>query len=283
MPNQNLLDAACELLPLDIELTLFLKSHDLQMAWFTSLAVKKSEKDAMLYKELIVVMQQHPDLIKDIQARLEVKKAKMPQTSVEVAETTTTKSSDILMPSASSADAFYTLANVATVRKMSPNSEESAESIVSEMLKFNLSEDEDSEKFCSNGESPNLPLYKRRALVMSGSSDDSSLSKMSFSDCNSDSRNDFFDFGAASSDRSRSSTMPSTDLSAIWNNPGTSNRTYANVLRQPNDLKKSNDVSDPLLKLRQQGTRGSQELSFDSENLTKNNYQPFSSAFGSKW
>merc|ERR1712001_159654 len=69
-------------------------------------------------------------------------------------------------------------------------------------------------------------------------------------------------------DRGRSNTLPSSSLSSIWsqqqsppiNNASSPNsRTYANVLRQHDD---------PLMKIRQLGTKGSQDLSESSSETT---------------
>ena len=90
-------------------------------------------------------------------------------------------------------------------------------------------------------------------------------------------------FLVSTQDRGRSNTLPSSSLSSIWsqqqsppiNNASSPNsRTYANVLRQHDD---------PLMKIRQLGTKGSQDLSESSSETTSDGVnQPFS-PFGAKW
>jgi len=77
----------------------------------------------------------------------------------------------------------------------------------------------------------------------------------------------------------RSNTLPSSSLSSIWSqtpasNSSQSNRTYANVLRQHDD---------PLMKIRQLGTKGSQELSEGSSETTSDGVQQPFSPFGARW
>ena len=77
----------------------------------------------------------------------------------------------------------------------------------------------------------------------------------------------------------RSNTLPSSSLSSIWSqtpasNSSQSNRTYANVLRQHDD---------PLMKIRQLGTKGSQELSESSSETTSDGVQQPFSPFGARW
>ena len=82
-------------------------------------------------------------------------------------------------------------------------------------------------------------------------------------------------------DRGRSNTLPSSSLSSIWsqqspptNASSPNSRTYANVLRRQDD---------PLMKIRQLGTKGSQDLSESSSETTSDGVnQPFS-PFGAKW
>ena len=78
----------------------------------------------------------------------------------------------------------------------------------------------------------------------------------------------------------RSNTLPASSLSSIWSqspptsNSSQSNRTYANVLRQHDD---------PLMKIRQIGTKGSQDLSESSSETPSDGVHQAFSPFGTKW
>ena len=103
------------------------------MAWFTQLSVTKGEDAARDFKNLIVSLQASPELLSSIENQLKLKKmaksgrqAPIPNTKpvttqppgshkswLDEPQRPFLSSSSILMPSATSADAFYTLANAA--------------------------------------------------------------------------------------------------------------------------------------------------------------------------
>jgi len=222
--------------------------------------------------------------------------------------------SSVLMPSATSADAFYTLANAAvrqhhiqhTVDEEEELSTElrdlSQDPIMNEVLSKNGGSSPSGDSWGSMGSvlgsksQESIPLYKRRAGAGGGGPNDmmmmaSSISPISFPD-NSEHASHRFDMSmlnvidegmVSTQDRGRSNTLPSSSLSSIWsqqqsppiNNASSPNsRTYANVLRQHDD---------PLMKIRQLGTKGSQDLSESSSETTSDGVnQPFS-PFGAKW
>merc|ERR1719273_719584 len=124
-PKRTLMESALDVLPHDIDLTLFLQSPQMQMAWYTQLSVTKGEKEATLFKEVIVSMQQNSELLEDMKQQLLMKKSCSASVAINVAWTEakpeqqqqpSASISSILMPSASSADTFYTLANAAANR-----------------------------------------------------------------------------------------------------------------------------------------------------------------------
>ena len=116
-----------------MDLKPFLASPQMQMAWFTQLSVTKGEDAARDFKNLIVSLQQSSELLTSIENQLKLKKMaksgrQIPITNTKPVTTQPPAShkswldesqrpylspSSILMPSATSADAFYTLANAA--------------------------------------------------------------------------------------------------------------------------------------------------------------------------
>jgi hypothetical protein len=335
--RKNVIESAVDVLPHDIELDTFLQSPQLQMAWFTTLTLQKGDQDAKLFKELIVSMQQSSELMESIQnqvrakrmATLEQEKLKKSPAAAAaaVSVTASVKSqswleepprpyplppSSVLMPSATSADAFYTLANAAVrqhhIQQHTVDEEEelstelrdlSQDPIMNEVLSKNGGSSPSGDSWGSMGSvlgsksQESIPLYKRRAGAGGGPTDmmmASSISPISFPD-NSEhvSREHRFDMsmlnvideGMVTQDRGRSNTLPSSSLSSIWsqqspptNASSPNSRTYANVLRRQDD---------PLMKIRQLGTKGSQDLSESSSETTSDGVnQPFS-PFGAKW
>ena len=312
-----LIEAAIDLLPTNSNFDSFLESVELQMSWFVLLKQSKGEKEANLFKEAIVVMQQHPEILKEIKQRLQMKKAqsatKKTQPIANPAQfpsplsndyRNSPTSSNILMPSASSADPFYTFANAATRQQLQNNADDILKDIgasfspkehVTKEVWNDTSSNSDggwgsmnsmlhheSTESLAPSNSPSVPLYKRKA----GSSNMQPNAENSFH------------FGELSNSRvdpqpwfelaTRSSTMPSSSLSTIWSNNRQTNqlqqqnnggnRTYANVLRQQDD----GGPTDPLEKIRQIGTRGSQEL-FESSTSPNSTFQQPFSPFNGKW
>lgn len=289
--RKTYMELAVEVLPSDTDLDAFLQSPQLQMAWYTNLMHTQDEKQAILFKEVVVSMQQSPELLQDIK-ELVKSRSKMSQKSWSQTKRNSgpaeavlmpSSASSILMPSASSADTFYTLANAAAKHQEAKTKtdyddltkELTDNPIVSELLRNSDNESDDMNSMASS-KSPSNPLYKRKASESQP----------------------FFDFPDSSylmdppqpwssELGTRSNTMPSSSLSSMWpssslnraaNNasPSVSSRTYANVLRQ-------NEQSDPLMKIRHIGTRGSQEL-YDSSSTSPNpsSQSPFS-PFNGKW
>ena len=68
------METALDVLPTDSDLTTFLQSPQLQMAWYTQLNLTSGEKEATLFKEVIVSMQQSPELLQYTKEQLEIKK-----------------------------------------------------------------------------------------------------------------------------------------------------------------------------------------------------------------
>ena len=57
LPNncsRTLIDSAVDVLPGDIDLTTFLLSPQMQMAWYTQLTMTASEKEATLFKKVMI-------------------------------------------------------------------------------------------------------------------------------------------------------------------------------------------------------------------------------------
>ena len=336
------MESALDVLPTDSDLTTFLQSPQLQMAWYTQLTLTSGEKEATLFKEVIVSMQQSPELLQYTKEQLEIKKQRLKSsgsagsargavggrsqaaatqnikhTAGGVASETSPYSSppsssnshlnNVLMPSASSADTFYTLANAAarqhgqSTAKKDKAVAADPDPVVNEVWKSpdasatspNLSEGAwgsmTSMDTASNS-SPSIPLYKRRA----GLGGETTVAHEDVDDCNDDDDGFFshlLEPQPWSELATRSSTLPSSSLSSIWSHghktatalpSATSpiNRTYANVLRHQTE---EGSLHDPLFKIRQIGTRGSQEL-FESASTSPNTpfQQPFSPLNG-KW
>merc|ERR1719189_2187172 len=82
-PNQcpgaqrTLMESALDVLPTDSDLDTFLQSPQLQMAWYMQLTVTQGEKEATLFKEVIVSMQQSPELLQYTKEQLEIKKQRL--------------------------------------------------------------------------------------------------------------------------------------------------------------------------------------------------------------
>merc|ERR1712029_1144138 len=63
---EHKLEPALDVLPTDIELTVFLKSPQLQHAWLLKLQ-NEGEDKAKIFKEVIIFMQSNPDQIPEIE------------------------------------------------------------------------------------------------------------------------------------------------------------------------------------------------------------------------
>ena len=190
------------------------------------------------------------------------------------------------MPSASSADAFYTFANAAArTNQIHEEFEDfkalTEDPVINEVLKSDNASSDGGD--CNHwgsvssllhhrsteslSSSPSIPLYKRRA----GGAQDPKIEENSLFP--EPERLD--PFWSNSELGTRSSTMPSSSLSTIWSTNGAAivnqskPKTYANVLRH--NQESSNH--DPLQKIRQLGTRGSQELYESSISTTTENNQ----------
>lgn len=365
-PNQcpgaqrTLMESALDVLPTDSDLDTFLQSPQLQMAWYMQLTVTQGEKEATLFKEVIVSMQQSPELLQDMKEQLEIKRQKLRSSGgsigsskniaqhnikQNIVESCSPYSSppsnggagskrdranltDVLMPSATSADTFYTLANAATRQhgqqqptptggqSGNPGGPSAAKGLsMNEFWKSHATQGVNPNTNLNEGgwgsmnsmdatsnSSPSVPLYKRRAGQGLGGEvggvhvlhhDDQDLDDDGF-------LSNLLEPQPWSELATRSSTMPSSTLSSIWtqgskgassgsNLPPPSatspiNRTYANVLRHKEDgMVIGGNLHDPLYKIRQIGTRGSQEL-FDSASTSPNTtfQAPFSPLNG-KW
>ena len=313
---EHKLEPALDVLPTDIELTMFLKSPQLQHAWLLKLQ-NEGEDKAKTFKEVIFFMQSNPDQIPEMREKLLANKEKdnhrnsiSATRKVDLQEPVASSwleqpskspaSGNILMPSASSADAFYTFANAASrTNQIHEEFEDfkalTEDPVINEVLKSDNASSDGGDN-CHWGSvssllhhrsteslssSPSIPLYKRRA----GFNNEMKLEENSLFP--EPERLD--PFWSSTELGTRSSTMPSSSLSTIWSTNGASivnqqknnqhkessgldqqKQTYANVLRHNQE---SPSTSDPLQKIRQLGTRGSQELYFESNSTTDNENQ----------
>ena len=342
--QKTLMESALDVLPTDSDLDTFLQSPQLQMAWYMQLSVTQGEKEAILFKEVVVSMQQSPELLSDMKEQLEIKRQKMKSlgcsnkhniaqknlkqstfdghsSSFSSPASTASKAnlSNVLMPSASSADTFYTLANAASRQAHGqpaahggqPNPRAAApggsDPVVNEVWKSHDTSSVSSSNLNEGGwgsmnsmdtpasiSSPSVPLYKRRA----GLGGEVHANHEGHNEIDDGFLSNLLEPQPWSELATRSSTLPSSSLSSIWSQGSRSsasgasnlmpsatspiNRTYANVLRQA-ETEVGGNLHDPLFKIRQIGTRGSQEL-FDSASTSPNTtfQQPFSPLNG-KW
>ena len=77
LPNncsRTLIDSAVDVLPGDIDLTTFLLSPQMQMAWYTHLSKTASEKDAIFFKEVVISLKQNHELLQEIKEKLKSRK-----------------------------------------------------------------------------------------------------------------------------------------------------------------------------------------------------------------
>ena len=304
---EHKLEPALDVLPTDIELTMFLKSPQLQHAWLLKLQ-NEGEDKAKTFKEVIIFMQSNPDQIPEMREKLLANKEKenhrnsisdhnLQEPVSSGSSWSSSKSpNNILMPSASSADAFYTFANAASrTNQIHEEFEDfkalTEDPVINEVLKSDNASSDGGDN-CHWGSvssllhhrsteslssSPSIPLYKRRA---------------GFNNENKNEDNTLFpeperlDPFWSTELGTRSSTMPSSSLSTIWSTNGASiavnqhreknnqqKQTYANVLRHNQESPIPSTSTDPLQKIRQLGTRGSQDLYFESNSTTNDENQ----------
>ena len=304
---EHKLEPALDVLPTDIELTMFLKSPQLQHAWLLKLQ-NEGEDKAKTFKEVIIFMQSNPDQIPEMREKLMANKEKenhrnsisdhnLQEPVSSGSSWSSSKSpNNILMPSASSADAFYTFANAASrTNQIHEEFEDfkalTEDPVINEVLKSDNASSDGGDN-CHWGSvssllhhrsteslsgSPSIPLYKRRA---------------GFNNENKNEDNTLFpeperlDPSWSTELGTRSSTMPSSSLSTIWSTNGASiavnqhreknnqqKQTYANVLRHNQESPIPSTSNDPLQKIRQLGTRGSQDLYFESNSTTNDENQ----------
>lgn len=345
--NRALMDSALDVLPQDIELTQFLSSPQMQMAWFNHLTVSKGRDEAVLFKELVVSMQQNPELLADIRRQLATRKDQAVQLQklhalkeggtipglmaqdLEASWLRETNNSSkvhqqppsVLMPSATSADAFFTLANAHArqQQKFQHNEPPSAlrhDPILNEVLRSDDTSSPDSGCWGSVGSmlgqnqipqgqqghheamtqsGHNVPLYKRRAVAAAAAA---------ASTGQNEDNNRMFQFPTSTFPNNvpilntsvdlavptspiiglavRSSTMPSS-YSPFAAGEGPHPSPYNRTYANVLRQKQQKDTSDPLFKIRQLGTRGSRELEDEEYSQTNaNSFQPFS-PFDGRW
>jgi hypothetical protein len=70
----TLIDMALDLLPQDFELVPLLQSPQMQMAWFNHLSVVRGSKEASLFKDLIINLQQNPEMVTNVKQQLLARK-----------------------------------------------------------------------------------------------------------------------------------------------------------------------------------------------------------------
>ncbi|CAB4062935.1 Probable helicase with zinc finger domain [Lepeophtheirus salmonis] len=61
--NDDILQFALQLLPEDIKLATFLKSNQMQVAWYNHLQVSRSTKEATFFKNFIIHLQSNPEIV----------------------------------------------------------------------------------------------------------------------------------------------------------------------------------------------------------------------------
>merc|ERR1712156_1036389 len=71
--STSLIDSAVDVLPTDIDLTTFLLSPQLQMAWYTHLS-RTSERNTTFFKEVVISLKQNHELLQEIKEKLKSRK-----------------------------------------------------------------------------------------------------------------------------------------------------------------------------------------------------------------
>lgn len=317
--HKSLMDTALDVLPHDMDLGQFLQSPQLQMAWYNHLTLSKSANEALLFTELVFSLQQNVELLATIKQLLENRKVQQQQSfGVDDKRVTNDKpvvlaaqdleatwlresakpsnkrydksSSNVLMPSASSADAFFSVAS-AFARQHQPQYSSKMDdvdvlrqdSLLSDILQTEDNGDESGQSPLSSAQSTQtsassnssyVPLYKRRAGGSKHQNEDQFRDKFIVTSAPDPLSLSGFvtqQFGAV---------LP-TSSSGTTTNSAASGRTCANVLRQSQGQEASS-CSDPLLKIRELGNKGNSELDQDDGSAREAAFKPFSH-FGANW